>query len=161
MAASKNVELVGASQQPLRIAGAAPVQASVELDGHVSNKVLESMRAEGPAAEPDRVFLNLENVRSLSDATVLEVYVNLPEGADPAEHPERMAGSIGLFGVSEATTSEEHGGAGLTYVLEITHMVDALDLDTGALDVRIVPFDNVPEEAQISIGRVSVFRQGR
>ncbi|HKS25129.1 MAG TPA: tyrosinase family protein [Thermoanaerobaculia bacterium] len=160
MAASKNVELVGASHHGLRIVGAAPVHASVALDGAVRRKVVRSMRAEGAAAEPERVFLNLENVRGLSDATILQVYVNLPENADPSSHPERRAGTIGLFGVSEATTSEEHGQAGLTYVLEITHMVNALDLDTNALDVRIVPFDDVPEEAEISVGRVSVFRQG-
>ena len=160
MAALKNVELVGASGHGLRIAGAAPVRVSVNLDRGVSRKLLRSVQAEGAAAEPERVFLNLENVRSLSDATILNVYVNLPEDADPAEHPERKAGTIGLFGVSEATTSEEHGGAGLTYVLEITHIVAALNLDASSLDVRIVPFDDVPEEAQTSVGRVSVFRQG-
>lgn len=160
MAALKNVEMVGASGHGLRIAGAAPVRVSVRLDRGVSRKLLRSVQAEGPAAEPERVFLNLENVRSLSDATILDVYVNLPEDADPAEYPERKAGTIGLFGVSEATTSEEHGGAGLTYVLEITHIIDALNLDASALDVRIVPFDDVPEEAQTSIGRVSLFRQG-
>ena len=35
-----------------------------------------------------------------------------------------------------------------------------LELDAKALDVRIVPFDDVPEGAQTSIGRVSIFRQG-
>ena len=60
---------------------------------------------------------------------------------------------------------EEHAGQGLTFVLEITSIVDALHLknalDVDALDVRIVPVQTVPEEAQVSIGRVSIFRQGR
>lgn len=46
--------------------------------------------------------------------------------ADPAEHLERLAGTAALFGVTEATTSEEHGGAGLTFVFEITHNLTKL-----------------------------------
>ena len=56
-------------------------------------------------------------------------------------------------------------GEGLTYVLEITDLVDDLHLQDGfdadALEVRIVPVRPVPEEAEISIGRISVFRQGQ
>jgi tyrosinase len=94
------------------------------------------------------------------------VYVGLPDGANPADHPELLAGSIALFGVRKATlVDEEHAGKGLTFVLEITNIVDALHLknalDVDSLNVRIVPVKPVPEDAQISIGRVSIFRQGR
>src|SRR5262249_960538 len=114
---------------------------------------------------PDRIFLNLENVRGLNDATAFNVYINLPEGADPAQHPDNLAGSIALFGVRKATRgSDRHSGDGLTFVLEITHVIDTLHL-AGALDapqlhVRLVPLKPVPEAAQVSIGRISVFRQG-
>jgi tyrosinase len=119
-----------------------------------------------PAAAPDRVFLNLENVRSPLDAHVLQVFVNLPEGANPADHPERLAGSVGLFGASQASDPDQaHGGAGINFVLEITHVVNALhlsgELDADALHVQIVPFDEVPEEVPVTVGRVSIFRQGR
>ena len=94
------------------------------------------------------------------------VYIGLPENANPAEHPERPGRHIALFGVRKASMDrEEHAGQGLNFVLDITNIVDslhlnnALDIDT--LDVRIVPVKPVPEEAQISIGRVSIFRQGR
>ncbi|HEX8692908.1 MAG TPA: tyrosinase family protein [Longimicrobium sp.] len=167
----RNVELVGASDQPLRITGRGEVRAPVRLDEPTRRKMTANLAAtaaeEGvPAAAPDRVFLNLENVRGLQDGTVLDVYVNVPEGENPENHPERLAGTIALFGARQATASdEEHAGAGLTFVLEITQIVNALHLenrlDANALDVRIVPFDDVPEEAQVSIGRVSVYRQGR
>ncbi len=52
-------------------------------------------------AAPDRVFLNLENVRGHSDATAFSVYVGVGEQEDPAEHPERLAGSIAPFGVRQ------------------------------------------------------------
>ncbi|HEU4417017.1 MAG TPA: tyrosinase family protein, partial [Candidatus Angelobacter sp.] len=58
----------------------------------------------------------------------------------------------------------EHAGQGLTFALEITNIVDALHLknalDVDSLDVRIVPVKPVPEKAKVSIGRVSIFRQG-
>ena len=114
---------------------------------------------------PDRVFLNLENVRGRSDATAFQVYVGLPEGANPSDYPERLAGSVALFGVRDASVPDgEHGGQGLTYVLEITDIVDDLHLndalDIAALDVRIVPVMPVPEKAKVSVGRISIFRQG-
>jgi tyrosinase len=166
---SHNVELVGANDQELRIAGTDEVRATVRMDEPARRRMTANLAAAAPAeaapgAVPDRVFLNLENVRSPSDATVLQVFVNVPEGANPADHPELLAGSVGLFGASQATAQDDvHGGAGLTFVLEITHVVNALHLrnELDALEVRIIPFDHVPEEAEVRVGRVSVFRQGR
>ncbi|MCU1348762.1 MAG: tyrosinase [Acidobacteria bacterium] len=177
---NKTVELVGSSQQPLKISGSQPVRSTVHLDQTARRKVSASFAAaaaqnatasadvsEGVAetAAPDRVFLNLEDVRGLNDATAFRVYVNLPEGASPADHPERLAGTITLFGVRKATAADgDHGGQGLTFVLEITKIVDELHLndalDVDKLDVRIVPINPVPEEAKVSIGSISIFRQG-
>jgi tyrosinase len=172
VARSKNVELVGASDQPVPITGAAPIRAPVRLDAPTRRKMTANLAtpaaaaAEGvAAAAPERVFLNLENVRGLADSTAFHVYVNVPEGADPADYPDQHAGSIALFGVRKATApDQEHAGAGLTFVLEITDIVRDLDLesslDANAIEVRIVPIKHVPAEAQVVIGRVSVFRQG-
>jgi tyrosinase len=161
----KNVELVGANRESLPIQGS-EARTSVQLDAGVRRKVSASLAAAAETAAPDRVFLNLENVRGLVDSTAFRVYVDLPAGANPADHPERLAGSVALFGVRKASLADgEHAGQGLTFVLEITNIVDALHLnnalDVDALDVRIVPVKPVPEEARVSIGRVSIFRQGR
>ena len=163
--AGKNVELMGANREPVRITGG-EASASVELDEGARRKVSASLLGAAQTGEPDRVFLNLENVRGLADSTAFHVYVGLPEGANPADHPELLAGSIALFGARKASLVDgEHAGQGLTFVLEITKIVDALHLgnalDVSALDVRIVPVKPVPEAAQVSIGRVSIFRQGR
>jgi tyrosinase len=161
----KNVELVGASPGALRIVGSES-RTSVQLDPEMRRKVSASLDAASETAAPDRVFLKLENVRGLVDPTRFRVYVGLPEGAKPADHPELLAGNIALFGVSNASlVDQEHAGRGLNFVLEITKIVDALhlnnQLDVDKLDVRIVPVKPVPEDAQISVGRVSIFRQGR
>ncbi|MDQ3283630.1 MAG: tyrosinase family protein, partial [Acidobacteriota bacterium] len=156
MATSKRrVELVGANQESLRISGIGDVRSAVRLDKTVQRKVSASLRAAAEEAPPDRVFLNLENVRSVNDATMLNVYVN-----------ERPAGNISLFGVRRASMPDsEHGGEGLTFVLEITDIVDELHLQSGLdvdkLEVRIEPTTPVPENAAVSIGRMSIFRQGR
>lgn len=164
MTSGKNVELVGASAGSLRIQGD-KAQTSVQMDTGARKKVSNSLVTAAETMVPDRVFLNLENVRGLVDSTAFYVYVGVPEGANPADHPELLAGSLALFGVRKASlTDEEHAGQGLTFVLEITKIVDALHLtnkfDVDALAVHIVPLKPVPEKAQISIGRVSIFRQG-
>ena len=85
---------------------------------------------------------------------------------DPAEHPERLAGSIAPFGVSQASDfDDEHAGQGLTFVLEITDIVDQLHIEGGfdvdSLPVRIVPVRPIARKSELSIGRISIFRQGR
>jgi tyrosinase len=166
MAAPKNVELLGANTQSIRLSGA-QARTSVTLDTAVQRKVSASLRAaaEETPSVPDRVFLNLENVRGVSDATALNVYLNVPEGANPANYPRNLAGSVALFGVRKASKVDDtHAGNGLTFVLEISDVVDRLHLtgalDAGQLHVSLVPRHPVPDEAQISIGRISVFRQG-
>jgi tyrosinase len=164
MAGPKSVELLGASES-LRVSGT-EARASVRLDAAVQGRVAASLQAAASASKPapDRVFLNLENVRGLNDATAFSVYINVPDGDDPASHPELKAGSVALFGVRKATMADaQHAGNGLTFVLEITDVIDRLHLagalNANQLKVRLVPRQPVPDEAQISIGRISVFRQ--
>lgn len=165
MAGPKTVELLGANNESLRLIGA-EAGTSVTLDAAVQRKVSTNLETAGAAGRPppDRLFLNLENVRGLNDATAFSIYINVPEGEDPARHPELLAGSIALFGVRKATLADgQHAGDGLTFVVEITHIIDAMHL-AGALNVsqlrvRLVPIKPVLEAAQISIGRISIFRQ--
>jgi tyrosinase len=163
MAERKSVELLGSRDEGLNLSGMG-VKASVVLDAAVMNKTTASLRAAARAvAPPDRIFLNLENVTGYDDATAFDVYVNLPEGADPTQYPDHLAGSVALFGV-HAATSADGPGHGLTFVLEITHVVDVLhlagSLNANPLQVQLVPVRPVPDDAQIKVGRISVFRQG-
>jgi tyrosinase len=166
--APPTTELLGAS-------GSLPVvgdraSASLALDPSVKAKVSASLnavraQAAGVGSEPDRVFLNLENVRGLNDATVFDVYINVPPGGDPTQHPELKAGSVALFGVRKATArDDDHAGNGLNFVLNISRIIDALHL-SGALSaseihVQLVPRHPVPQAAEVSVGRISLYRQG-
>lgn len=164
----RDVELVGASAPSLAVSGA-DASTDVRMDPGGRGKVMAArgLAAAQPAAgEPDRVFLNLENVRGKNDATSFSVYVGVPAGADVADYPNRLAGKVALFGVRAASDPDgDHAGQGLTYVFDITRIADELHaengLDVDDLPVRIVPNHPVADDEQLTIGRISIFRQGR
>jgi tyrosinase len=162
-APNRTVELMGANAGSLRVTGAA-ASTSIALDQGVRNRVAASLVAAKETARPDRVFLNLENIKAKNDGITFSVYIGLPEGADPAKHPECKAGNVTLFGASEAARAGgEHAGDGLTHVLEISDIVDRLHaadaLKAGTLSISVVPRHSVPESAGLSIGRISLYRQ--
>jgi tyrosinase len=162
----KETELLGASENPLKIKGRVTA-ASVKLDTKIRNKTRKSlaMAAAAETTTPDNVYLKVENVRGTFDATVLSVYVNLPEGANPRENPQYLAGNVALFGLRMASIADgQHAGEGLTFVLNVTPVIDALhlshSLDVDALRVSVIPADELPENADITVGRVSLYREG-
>ncbi len=166
MEAGKNVELIGANKEPLELLGV-EARTTVTMNPEMRKKVMKSLML--PPGErvvvPDRMFLNLENVRGNRDSTAFHVYVG---GRDKTIHgdPNHLAGSIALFGVTEASDPKgKHAGQGLTFTLDITDIVDALHLtdafDVDKLDVHLVPTQPVDNKAKVTVGRVSIYRQGQ
>jgi tyrosinase len=166
MAKEPQVELLGANTAMVRLAGP-DVEARVRLDDASSRKVLRSFRmselAARTAPEPDRIFLNLENITGSSDAVSFKVYVGLKPNDNPQEHPENLAGVVTLFGMNDATALDSpHGGNGLNKVLEITSMVDRFHL-AGVQELNEIPVRFVlrrGRKTDVQIGRISVYRQG-
>jgi tyrosinase len=166
VAKKPKVELLGANAKATTLSNA-PTSTTVKLDKRTARKVTNSFKLKEFAArsspEPDRVFLNLENITGDNDAAVFDVYVGLPQGADPKAHPENRAGVVSLFGLRASTNmAKPHGGAGMTKVLEITDTIDRLhlsgDADLSQLPVLFVPVSNLGDGG-ISIKRVSIYRQ--
>lgn len=160
----KNRELVGATQEPIPIKSRG-AQASVRLDAVARRKVSASLAQASETALPDRVFLDLENVQGTHDAAALSVYINLPDGSKPSDHPELLAGTVGLFGLRSASLKDgKHAGQGLNFILDITKIVDALHLqnafDADSLKVTLLPRRALPDQAKITVGRVSIYREG-
>jgi tyrosinase len=159
-------ELVGANRARLPIVGA-EAHTRVQLDTGARRRVSHSLAlaVEATGSAPNRLFLNLEDVRGLNDATSFRVYVGLPENGTSAEPREYLVARLGLFGLQRAIDADgEQAGQGLTFVTEISNTVDRLYLD-GLLDVddlvvRIEPLVPVEEAEEISIGRVSIYRLG-
>lgn len=164
MPSRRNVELVGVNRGPLRITGAQAVT-SIHLDHEMRRRVTESLTQFALDSYPDRVFLNLENVKGTDDSAVLQVYVEAPASGKFDRSAARLAGTVALFGLRQASlVNGEHAGQGMTFVLEITNIVDSLylenSLDVDSLQVRIAPIMPVPQNEQITIGRISIYRQG-
>lgn len=160
-----NTEIVGANQGALPVNGAG-ARTVVTLSPQVRNKVSASLRSASLAAPPDHIYLGLENIRGTRDATVLSAYIDLPEGVNPNDYPNLLAGSVGLFGLRRASSrTGEHGGAGLTFTFDITKIVDQMfvshGLDANSIQVAIIPHRPLPEQTDITIGRVSVYRRGQ
>lgn len=146
-------ELVGVHEGVLRITSSG-ARATVRIDPSVGRRITASLATASETSLPDQVYLQLENVRGTRDAHKLAVYVN-----------EKEAGTVALFGLRRASLEDgQHGGNGLTFELDITNIIDNMfldnSLDVDSLDVIILPSQAVPIDANISVGRVSVYRQG-
>ena len=156
-------ELVGANDEIVRLEGDA-VETNVRVDPAAVARTMATLDAGLAAAgqaDPDRVFLNLENIRGVNDAAVFYVYVNHPSGAVP----EALIGAVSLFGVRKATaTDQAAAGNGITESLEMTDWVDQLRAagvqDLNDIKVRLVARTAVRPEDNISVGRISIYRQG-
>jgi tyrosinase len=159
----KQTELLGASAGPLRIGGSG-TQIAVKLDTGVRRKTVASLARASETALPDKAFLKLENVRGTFDAVVLDVSVNLSKDEKAGDGETLLAGHLALFGLRRASVPDgQHGGEGLTFILDITHIIDQLHLanalEGDSLQVNIVSNRPLPDEAQVQVGRISVYRQ--
>lgn len=94
--------------------------------------------------------------------TVLEIYLALPEGAAPAAHPEHRLGSIGLYGLFQASEKDANGegGQGMGFSLDATKLFKQLKLAgppvPSSIRVDVVPYRPMAEKARISIGKMDL-----
>ncbi|WPU91623.1 tyrosinase family protein [Mucilaginibacter sabulilitoris] len=148
-----DTELIGANEGKLQLKSSG-ARTTVKFDEGAWKKVPASLMKASIKSVPDRVYLQLENVKGNMDANRLTVSVN-----------QILAGTISLFGLRKASKKESHHGGGLTFLLDITNIIDDLHLNNAlsseSLDVLILPNNEVPEKAEITIGRVSLYREGQ
>ena len=155
-------EMVGASEQPVVLDGT-PTSTRI-LVTPPTGPVLEAIEA-GEA--PAETYLHVENITSEGGPVTHAVYLNLPEGADPREHPEHFAGFLPMFGVREASTAgDRHSGSGLTYVLRVGEVIRRLESigrwEPGEVRLTFVPDDDEPVlESADGAESVQPFRVGR
>jgi tyrosinase len=150
----KKTELVGANEEPLQIKSSG-ARTTVKFATPAWNKVSESLIKASVSNLPDRVYLQVENVQGNMDSNILTVSVN-----------QQHAGHVSLFGLRKASMKDSHhGGSGLTFLLDITDVIDKMHLDDAlnaeSLDVLILPDNEVPDEEKITVGRVSIYREGQ
>jgi tyrosinase len=165
-------EIVGASEQPLTLVGAA-AKVPVAIDARAEDQALTSMAA----SEPQRVLLHLENIEAQRNpGSVYGIYVNLPEGADAQQRADHYAGNLSFFGIEHANEppgdEHRHGMRISTDITDLArHLKEQGQWKDGALDVTLLPIRTIPpkgaaqapslttathEETPVTIGRVSV-----
>ncbi len=147
-------ELVGAHDGALRI-DSAGIRAVVKLNQDVTKKLVSTLAVKSTSDMPDRAYLQLENVRGTRDANKLNIHVN-----------GIAAGSVALFGLRRASMADgEHGGAGLTLEVDISSIIDQLHVEgalaSDSLNVSVTPESAVTADAEITVGRISVYRESR
>ena len=157
--------------------GATDTQQAITV-GQESSSVQFALQAPtGPAltldaadpTAPREVHLNIENITATGrPIESYEVYVNVPDGDTPENHPELMAGLIPRFGIFEASRPTlEHAGDGLNYAFDITAVVAGLQKlgkwDPSNIRITFVPHRSEAERTAatstlpIRIGRVSLY----
>ncbi|MGV2124078.1 tyrosinase family protein [Agrobacterium vitis] len=163
----KAAELAGANANVLALSGER-TSSVVRLDDaslalFAAPKTL-ALGLRGGDAPRYNYFLNLENIRAQQDGFVIDVYLNLPDDADHQSRLDLHAGSIGLFGVSNASkANSSHGGKGVTQVLDITTLLSGLihsgDIAKSGLNVHLVPRIALGDDAKVTVERISLYRQ--
>ena len=116
---------------PPQVIGAAsdvPLATPAAVDVAMSQPPDLGLGAEGEPVGDGRVFLRVEGVTGTAAAPVYEIYLNVPEGSSPREHPELRAGFFSTFGLAESSHADDlHSGGGLTTVYDVTSVRDVLD----------------------------------
>ena len=158
----QTVEAIGASAAPLQVsAKPATTQIAVDLPG--ANAAVLSMGVTEPGEEVSRVYLALESVKGNVASGMLDVYLDLPEGAKPEKHAKKRVGSVALFGLNVASKPDgPHGGNGLSYTIDITDKAKqftAAGLGKGPLKVTLQTRDGHSGDAKITVGRVSLLKR--
>jgi tyrosinase len=159
----QRVEPIGANAAVVSVGGT-PARTLVDLEPQAAAAGVAAMGATQPGQEVARLYLALESVRGSAPAPLLEVYVNLPEGADPQAHPELQAGSLTLFGLNVASQPDGgHGGNGLGYTLDITELAKRLEragnFDPRHLRVTLVPGEGITDDKPITVEKISVLKR--
>ncbi|WP_085583641.1 MULTISPECIES: tyrosinase family protein [unclassified Pseudomonas] len=160
---TQKVQPIGANADVVKVGGA-PVQTRIDLEPTATAKGMATMGATATGQEVTRLYLALDSVRGSAPSPLLHVYVNLPPDADPAQHPERQAGSLTLFGLNVASQDDgPHAGGGLGYTIDITdlaqRLTDAGDFDPQHLRVTLVPGEQVSDDEPITVERISVLKR--
>jgi tyrosinase len=157
-------ELVGATEEPVLLAGAKPAHTSFPVNPPSGPKA--SLLAEG--VQPS-TYLNVEVEGEENPGLLYGVYVNLPEGEPTTEESPHFVGALPFFGIesTKPDDTKEEAPHRLRYVFDITDTVADLSAkdqwDPDRLHVTFAPIGVKPEtplEAEpppVRVGRVSLF----
>ena len=160
---AQTVEPIGATARPAVI-GDVATEVRVDLDERAAASGVAAMGATDAGEEVTRLYLALKMVKGAAPSPVLGVYLNVPAGKVPGDHPELLAGELTLFGLNVASDPDgRHGGNGLGFTLDITDLAGRLSaaggLDPDHLRVTLVPGDGLSADRPVTVEQVSVLKR--
>jgi tyrosinase len=150
-------EMIGASSAPLPLTSEAKTT-SVPLFP-VSGPLL----ALGAVGTPfNQAYLHVENVRGKGQPGSFDVYLNVPDGAGEEDAERFYIGTVPTFGLEHASvSSSRHPGNGLRFTFNVTDAVNLLKTenkwDPAILKVTFRPTKALPADAEVQVGRVSLY----
>ena len=156
----KPAEMVGGTEGPVALSSAAPRSVDIAIVS-AQPVALESLAAGQPAGGPRRVFLTLSNITARRPTTRVSVYLGERPATEAVADEGQLAGTLPMFGVTQASDpAAEHGGSGLSYVLDVTKVVERLQnkgqWDPQKLKVTFVPAGSVDADTDLKVGSVRV-----
>lgn len=162
-AAKQKVEPIGANAKAVQV-GSSPVPTTVVMEPTAAADGVASMGVTTPGKKVTRLYIALDAVRGDLPSPVIEVYVNLPDGARPEDHADLLAGSITLFGLKVASKADgPHAGNGLGFTLDITDLANRLQtaggFDVNSIKVTLVPRTQISDATPVTIQSVKVLKR--
>lgn len=145
-------ELIGANEKSVKLQSAG-IKTSVKFHKPAFAITRNNLKKASLSQIPDHIYLQIENVKGTIDAHLLSVSVN-----------DHYVGHVSLFGLRNSSKADgHHGGEGLTFILNITDVFDDLhinnSLDINAIDIKIQPDNELADNHDITVGRVSIYRE--
>jgi len=155
--APRVAEMVAATSAPFYL-GAVPTEITLAIHAPTGPALLR----EGSAQR--EVYLYVENMTCTEPTPPFQVYLNVPPGHEPEQHPDLNVGSLGTFGLLQRSDPKgRHGGNGMTFTLDITeavnHLVSAKNWDAEKLRVAFSPAFWEAPVPRVKVGRVSLYFQ--
>lgn len=166
-------ELVGATAEPLTLSGH-PERVAIPVEEPVS----PALASDSGAAEPERVYLNVEGVVGDENPGLsYAVHVNLPDDADERTRDSYHVGNVSFFGIelTQNVETDHPAGPGLRFAFDMTELVRQLReqgrWDPERVTVSFTPMQPEPapgeEDASepveslppVTIGRVGIYYQ--
>jgi tyrosinase len=157
----KDAQVLGGTSEPLSVRGFG-TSTFVSLANEQTDRLLVSLREPTIKLVSFRIYVALQGIRGTNDATILSLFINLPEGAKPSENPQNLVGSEALYGLRRASSrSAKSTGGGLASMKDSTQVIHRLvasdRLDTGRVRVSLVPAKPLAEKTEITIERLMFF----
>jgi hypothetical protein len=148
-------EMVAATSEPFYL-GPEPTHITMVIHAPTGPALLR----EGSVQR--EVYLYVENVTCSKPAPPFRVYLNVPPGDAPEQHPDLRVGNVGTFGLLERSDPRgRHAGNGMTFTMDITESVARLtarkNWDAQHLRVSFSPGFWEGEVPPVKVGRVSLY----